>query len=197
MSDVDDETQRRRLERLFATHRRAVLGYAVRRTDDAADAADAVAETFLIAWRRRAELPRGEAERAWLLGVTRRVLANQRRGARRRSGLAERLARELTVALPVAPDAGGQRQLVRDALARLSPEDREVLLLSGWEGLAPAEIAIVLGVRGVTARSRLLRARRRLRAHLHALGWHADAPAPTPAAPAPTQTLELAKEHTR
>ena len=162
----------RRFRVLFDTHRRLVLGYALRRVDEPADAADVVAETFLVAWRRLGDVPEGEAARAWLLGVARRVLANHRRGERRRDGLTDRLAREL-MAVPVAHD---RDQVVWRALARLAEEDRELLLLAGWEGLAPAEIAKATGTLAVTVRSRLHRARRRLRAELTALGWEAGDP---------------------
>jgi RNA polymerase sigma factor (sigma-70 family) len=197
-------TARRRFELLFDRHRRSVLGYALRRVEEPADAADALAETFLVAWRRLDDVPGGEDARPWLLAVARRVLANQRRGERRRGGLAQRLAEELTAQLP-ATDHGLATQLpgadtaldhrvarVREALARLTEEDSEVLLLAGWEELTPGQIAVVLGVRPVTARSRLHRARRRLRAQLDAL----DAPsAPAPATP--RRTLDLSKEHAR
>ena len=160
----------RRFRVLFDTHRQLLLGYALRRVDEPADAADVVAETFLVAWRRLGDVPEGEAARAWLLGVARRVLANQRRGERRRDGLADRLALELT-AVAVEPD--GDR-VVRRALERLSEQDRELLLLAGWEGLTPAEIAQATGTLAVTVRSRLHRARRRLRAELTALGWESE-----------------------
>ena len=52
---------------------------------------------------------------------------------------------------------------MHEALARLRPRDREVLLLAEWEGLSPAQIAGVLGCLTVTARGRLHRARRRFR----------------------------------
>jgi RNA polymerase sigma factor (sigma-70 family) len=153
----------RRFAALFDEHRRAVLGYALRRVADPADAADVVAETFLTAWRRLDDVPRGEAARPWLLGVARRVLAHQRRGVRRHAGLAERLAGELATQLgaPTESDLG-----LRAALARLPERDREVLLLAAWEELTPSQIATVTGLRAVTVRSRLHRARRRLRAEL-------------------------------
>jgi RNA polymerase sigma-70 factor (ECF subfamily) len=62
----------------------------------------------------------------------------------------------------LAPDDGA----IEAALAQLAPEDREVLRLSAWEELTPVEIATVLGVSQVAVRSRLHRARRRLRAAL-------------------------------
>jgi RNA polymerase sigma-70 factor (ECF subfamily) len=187
MREQDDEgSERRRFERLFDRHRRPLLGYALRRVDDPADAADVLAETFLIAWRRLAAVPSGEGERPWLLAVARRVLANQRRGAARRDGLSERLGQELAVGLPQVMPCW-ERDLLRAALAQLSDDDREVVLLAGWEGLEPAQIATVLGIRGVTARSRLHRARRRLRAELTALGWDDE----------PTPILDLATEQPR
>jgi RNA polymerase sigma-70 factor (ECF subfamily) len=94
------------------------------------------------------------------------VLGNQQRSERRRQRLAERLRRELPPALeavaPTAPGAGA----VRSALALLGPEDQEILRLCGWEELTPGEIATVLGISQVAARSRLHRARHRLRAAL-------------------------------
>ena len=168
VADASEE----RFERLYAAHGRAVLAYAVRRVPDAEDAADVVADTFLVAWRRLDGVPAGEEARLWLYGVARRVLANQQRSERRRGRLAERLRRELPAALdadgPTAPEIGG----VLAALGRLGPEDQEVLRLSGWEELTPGEIATVLGISGVAARSRLHRARHRLRAALQ------GAPAP-------------------
>jgi RNA polymerase sigma factor (sigma-70 family) len=180
--DITDAMERshdeeRRFGVLFDAHRRTVLAYALRRTEDHADAADVVAETFLTAWRRLDDVPAGDDARAWLLGVARRVLANQRRGTRRRLGLAERLGSELAAQLPALEPPSETDLAVRRALARLREEDREVLLLAGWEGLTPAEIAAVTGVRAVTARSRLHRARRRLRAELDR-----QHPAPAPGA---------------
>lgn len=172
---------------LFDEHRRAVLAYALRRVDDPADAADVLAETFLIAWRRLDEVPAGAGAKPWLLAVARRVLSNQRRGARRRLGLADRLAQELSAYRPAVPTESDL--LVRRALAGLSDADREVLLLSAWEGLTAGEIGAVVGMRAVSVRSRLHRARRRLRSELDELGW--DGAGRVPAA------LGLAQERTR
>ena len=71
--------------------------------------------------------------------------------------------------MAVAGASGSEDQrvaAVRAALARLDEGDRELLRLSSWEGLAPSEIATVMGVPGVTVRSRLHRARKRLRAEV-------------------------------
>jgi RNA polymerase sigma-70 factor (ECF subfamily) len=142
-------TPEERFTAVFARCHRPVLAYAARRVDEPADAADIVAETFLVAWRRLDALPAGDAELPWLYGVARRVLANQLRGRRRRHALAQRLRDELDARL-----AG--------ALARLGGDDRELLRLVAWEGLDNAQLAAALGLRPGTVRVRLHRARTRL-----------------------------------
>lgn len=157
------ELAQARFVELYEQNVRDLLAYAQRRIPVAEDAADLVAETFLVAWRRLGEVPRGERSRLWLYGVARRTLANQRRGERRRAQLAERLRSELTAAALSLSPAEDEVTPVLRGLARLGGEDREILLLAGWEGLAPREIAHVLGITTVATRSRLHRARRRLR----------------------------------
>lgn len=132
------------------------------RAASASDAQDAVAEVFLTAWRRLDELPDGDAARVWLYATARRVIANQRRSTRRRFALQERLAQESASAPQETSD--GELTVVHEALRRLGPRDREVLLLAEWEGLSPTQIAGVMGCLTVTARGRLHRARRRFRA---------------------------------
>jgi RNA polymerase sigma factor (sigma-70 family) len=118
-----------------------------------------------VAWRRLDEVP-GESARLSFYGVARRVLANQQRSERRRERLAERLRRELPAALERAAPPVPELDVLHAALAQLGAEDQEVLRLSGWEELTAGEIASVLGITQVAARSRLHRARRRLRAAL-------------------------------
>jgi RNA polymerase sigma-70 factor (ECF subfamily) len=147
---------------LYDAHFDAVLGYALRRTSRPEDAADVVSETFLVAWRRLRHVPAG-AERPWLYGVARRVLANQRRGDLRRHRLGERLRRDLAAVVPDFSDAAVLDQSVVGAMRRLSARDEEVLALHLWEGLEPREIAEVLGLSPTVVRPRLSRARARLR----------------------------------
>jgi RNA polymerase sigma factor (sigma-70 family) len=159
-----DAVRRERFDALFEAHRFDVASYCGWRTASRSDAEDAVAEVFLVAWRRIESVPPGEAGRAWLYATARRVTANQRRSRRRRGALADRLAQERPPAASGAPAAGTDGDAsVHTALAKLRERDREVLLLVEWEGLRPAEVAAVLGCREVTARGRLHRARRRFR----------------------------------
>ena len=172
MKDPDNQ-RRLRFDALFAAHSSDIVAYCGWRAASASDAQDAVAEVFLTAWRRFDELPEGDDARVWLYATARRVLANQHRSSRRREALRERLEREPAAHMRDPPNA--EATLVREALMRLGRRDREVLLLSVWEGLAPAEIAEVLGCLTVTARGRLHRARRRFRDAFEAL--HDETPA--------------------
>jgi DNA-directed RNA polymerase specialized sigma24 family protein len=97
-----------------------------------------------------------------LFGVARNVLANHHRSVRRRGRLGERLRDVL--AGDMAPDPAidvAERDRVVRALSRLSPDDRELLTLVGWDGLAPTEAAAVLNIAPGATRMRLSRARRR------------------------------------
>ncbi|WP_232676773.1 RNA polymerase sigma factor [Nocardioides sp. R-C-SC26] len=155
---------------LYAEHFDAVLGFALRRTDRPEDAADVVADTFLVAWRRLAHVPPGHEARPWLYGVARRVLANQRRGGLRRAALGSRLRHELVRIVPDRTAESDGRLDVAAALRRLSARDQEVLELHLWEQLEPREIAEVLGLTTVVVRPRLSRARARLRSLLESDG---------------------------
>lgn len=131
MSTIDS---RRRFDALFDAHFRALLGYALRRVEEPADAADVVAETFLVAWRRIDRVPAEPEARLWLFAVARRTLGNRRRGDSRRRALAERLRDELRTARAVEAEPEGTSPLVREAMALLRPDDRELLALVAWEG---------------------------------------------------------------
>ena len=148
---------------LYRSHLSAIARYATRRTSPD-DAIDAVAETFVVAWRRFEEIPPGSATLPWLFGVARRVLANQRRGNVRRHRLHDRLCAEWI--RPVANIEASDLSPLGRALERLSEPDRDVLLMAGVEELSPAEIAAVLDVSPEVARNRLSRARARLRGTL-------------------------------
>ncbi|MEV7658624.1 sigma-70 family RNA polymerase sigma factor [Streptomyces anulatus] len=96
----------------------------------------------------------------WLYGVARRVLANDRRAARRRRDLSDRLAVQ-PQADAHAEEVIGLTDVAR-AFSRLSSQDQEVLRLCLWKELTPSEIAQVLGQAQIAVRVRLHRARQRL-----------------------------------
>jgi RNA polymerase sigma-70 factor (ECF subfamily) len=136
----------------------------LRRSEGAADAEEVVAETLLVAWRRRRELPVDDEALPWLYGVARRVLANQRRSHARRRRL-ERLLQPLTRSSTAAEEPIGVDSVVA-ATQRLTTPDQEILRLAAWEGLSHAQIAIALGCSENAAALRLHRARQRLREEL-------------------------------
>ncbi|MFC5662957.1 RNA polymerase sigma factor [Kitasatospora misakiensis] len=135
-----------------------VFRYAARRV--AADAVeDIVAEAFVVAWRRRRDLP--ETPLPWLYAIARRTIANHERGRRRGSRL---LAALLPAGRVHAQEAPGIANVhLRWAIGQLPERDREVLRLVAWEGLSVSETAAVMGCTAATASVRLHRARGRLR----------------------------------
>jgi RNA polymerase sigma factor (sigma-70 family) len=165
-AELGEELAKVRFGRLYREQARAILAYALRRVDNPEDASDVVAETFLVAWRRLDEVPLGRGERLWLYAVARRVTANIRRAEGRRTRLSERLAETLPTELALPPEPGGEAAGVLRAMAGLGDEERELLLLVAWDELSPGEAAQVLGLSQLATRSRLHRARRRLRALL-------------------------------
>lgn len=158
----DPQSRRARFEALFRGHHSAVQAYARRRVPrEAVD--DIVSETFLVVWRRLDEVP--EPALPWLLTVARNVVGTERRGAARRQRLWLKAQRDR-----VEGYDPGQFEIVDGrvlaALARLKERDREALTLVAWDGLTPAQAAVVLGEPSDRFRQRLHRAGRRLRAEL-------------------------------
>jgi RNA polymerase sigma-70 factor (ECF subfamily) len=149
-------------EVLFLDTRVALLAYLTRRAPSE-DAADLLAEVYLVAWRKRADLPAGEERRLWLFGVARRLLAEHHRHSLRRADAQDEAG---DVHAPDPHDGDDRRgESVRRALASLSDVDRELITLTTWEGLSPADAGRVVGITAGTARVRLHRARARLARH--------------------------------
>jgi len=149
-----------RFAALFRRHHAAVRRYVTRRAwPDAVD--DVVAETFLTAWRRFDALPPDPLP--WLLGTARRCLSNHRRSALRGAALLDRLRAQPAGAAAEEQARGAQRDSLLRAFARLSDAERELVMLTEWDGLQPRRVAAVIGVTAPEARARIYRARRKLR----------------------------------
>lgn len=167
----------RQFTALYAEHHRRVYAYAVARAGRSL-ADEVVAETFLVAWRRFAQMP--AAALPWLLGVARNVIRERYRAEERQHAIAaEMLA--WTADTPDVADGVAERAAVLAALAGLSENDREALTLTAWDGLAPRDAARVVGCSAPAFLVRLHRARRRLANAVEAAG--------EPAAPSPNPTL--------
>lgn len=159
---------------LFDRHAAAVHNYLARRIGGQAD--DLLAETFLIAFRRRATYqPRHIEVRPWLIGISTNLLRRYFRQEKRRyRALARLTAGEYAAAdedeAVDRADAMTLRRGLADALAKLKRGDLDVLLLTAWADMSSAEIATVLSIPVGTVRSRLHRARRLTREALSP-GW--------------------------
>jgi RNA polymerase sigma-70 factor (ECF subfamily) len=164
MSRLKRSGDRERFEDVYRDTRVRVLGYLLRRTENREDAADLLADVYLIAWRRIRDVPNGEEARLWLFGVARRVLANHHRKKRSETGLASALQTNLRLVEvhSCTPDGDLSTGPVLTALAALDERDRELLLLSAWEELSPSQIAKVVGRPAGLVRVQLHRARKRL-----------------------------------
>jgi RNA polymerase sigma-70 factor (ECF subfamily) len=143
-----------------------------RRRASADEVEDAVADTFLTAWRKLDEIPAGDQALAWLYGVAYRVLAHQWRSASRRRRLSEKLASLGLTAANLPEDVVLMRQESRQlltALASLRRSDQEILRLTAWEELSPEEIALVIGTGVGAVRQRLYQAKKKLAAEYNRL----------------------------
>lgn len=150
-------TDRQWLTDLYTQHSDAVYRYALRRVASREDAEDVLVEVFAVAWRRRESVP--EPALPWLYRTAGNVVAHVLRADQRRVRLTARLA-------AVAPLHHTDQVSDGDigaTLDSLSPSDAEILRLWAWEQLEPQEIAAVLGIAAGTARTRLSRAKARLR----------------------------------
>ncbi|MGI4894355.1 MAG: RNA polymerase sigma factor [Janthinobacterium lividum] len=143
-------------EQLFHSTRADILAYLTRRTGsgEAAEAADLLADVYLVAWRRRDDLPEGK-ERLWLFGAARRLLAQHHRHQAETQRLHQDLARRRHQPTDDPHRCSSQRPaddsfsvvaaIVHDALNELSDLDQELIMLTAWEQLSTADAARVVG----------------------------------------------------
>ncbi|MET8142220.1 RNA polymerase sigma factor [Sphaerisporangium sp. NPDC005288] len=159
---------------LFDRHAPALHRYVTRRLGDSL-ADDVVADTFLAAFRRRDRYDaRHPNARPWLYGIAANLIGKHRRTEVRfylalaRTGVDE-VAESYADRVEARVSASAAQRDLAGALALLSPEDREVLLLIAWADLSYEEVALSLGIPIGTVRSRLHRARKKTRAALGGL----------------------------
>jgi RNA polymerase sigma-70 factor, ECF subfamily len=146
----------------FERHWDEVVAYCVRRAGwTSAD--DLAAQVFAIACRRVDEI-QWDTVRPWLYGIARGVVANHLRSLQRGRRLFDRVSLERGAEAERPDDVIVRRsedEAVMCTLARLSDDDREILMLAAWEELTAPEIAGVLGISRTAAEQRCHRAKRR------------------------------------
>lgn len=157
-----DPDRDRRFEAVAADVYEPLQRY-LRRRASADDAGDVLADALLTVWRRIDDVPLDDPL-PWCYGVTRRCLANHRRGDGRRERLTEKV---VTHRLP-ADDGDPQRRIERldpdldAAIRQLTLAEQEIVRLWAWEQLEPREIAVVLDQTPNAVSVALTRARRKL-----------------------------------
>lgn len=166
MSAEEGGARERRFEEIFEAHYRAIARNLRTRGHDAADADDLIAGTFEVAWRQLDQLPPGREALPWLLTVARNLSRNARRKSQREAVFVEGLAPVTVSSTEMKIEDRAASAEVMAALAQLKTIDRDLVLLVAWDELSVAEAGQVLGLRPVTARSRLHRARQRMSALL-------------------------------
>lgn len=154
---------------LFERHAAAVHRFLVRRVGPQ-PSEDLLAEVFVAAVSARLRVRPHESGSAlpWLYGIARNVIRTHLRQRARPAGWPPDDDIDWA-AVDERVDAVGRRDELRRALAALTPDERDVLLLVAWNGLTPTESAAVLGITAEAARTRLSRARRRAQAALDEL----------------------------
>ena len=167
---VSEAADEEGLRAAFVTHGGELYGYARRSLGDGAAAEDVVQETFIRAWRARDRFdPQLGSLRTWLFAIERRVVIDHAR------------ARALRQTSPLPADMAHvgddiEKALlgwqVEEALRRLRPEHRQVLVETYYRGRSGREVATELGIPEGTVRSRLFYALQSLRLMLDELGWN-------------------------
>ncbi len=166
---------------LVQQHQTMVYHLALRMVGNAEDAADLTQEVFLSAWRSLGSFQSQAAFSTWLYRLTSNACIDFLRKEKRRSALSlttegeEEEGRELEVAdQRFSPERELEkkeaRRAVREGLAALSPEHRQVLVLREMEGLSYTEMAHLLDLEEGTVKSRLARARLALKDFLQKSG---------------------------
>jgi RNA polymerase sigma factor (sigma-70 family) len=153
---------------LFVRHANRVHNYCFRRTGSWTFAEDATSQTFMEAWRRRASIEIIDSLLPWLFAAANNVCRNSERTRRRTANLLAKTPPPEEVgdhAEDVAARVDDERQMQRvlSALRKLKRADQDVIAMCDWEGLRYDEAAAALGVPIGTVRSRLSRARARLK----------------------------------
>lgn len=162
---------------LYDSTRARLFAYALRRTRSAEDAADVTAEVFTIAWQKWDQVPDRDPQILWLYAVARRVLANRYRRIEHQRDIWEQLRMQAARSF-AGSVALEESTLATDVFVRLKEDDREILMLAGWEGLNASQLAYTLGCSALAARIRLHRARSRLTIALETAGLGDNTPGP-------------------
>lgn len=169
MEHLDAADKAAQLERLMAQYGTALWRMCTLQLRDAALAEDAVQDTFLKAYRRMDTFRGACSEQTWLMSIAINTCRDYRRTAWMRHT-------DRRIALEQLPESGAEATFsdgaVMEAVAALSPREREAVLLRYYQGMKLREVAQALHISENTAKARLHRANQHLRARLER--WYLD-----------------------
>ncbi len=147
---------------LYQHYKSPVFDFSVRMLGDTDEAGDIVQGVFLKVWERRGQLRRPERFAQWLMAMTRNDCLSALRKRKNEADLPDDIP---DLALTPAADQVQRRDeigMVCDAVGRLKPELREVIVLREYHEYSYREIGAIIGVDEDLVRSRLFSARRKL-----------------------------------
>lgn len=159
-----------RVEWAVRNHANALLVYFTRRVNPHHEAADLLAETFLVVWRRASVMPQADSEaKLWMFGIARNVLLHHYRRKSKQRTITATLTSMLSTHAPVGFERDQEFDALYLALEVLDERDRDIIGLVHWDGFSLVEVSSILSMKEGTVRSRYHRAREKLRAALDAV----------------------------
>ena len=177
-------------EELYRSTAPDLLAFLARRASNPEEATDLLAEVYLVAWRRLDKVPTDQRARLWLFGVARNLIMKDAQRHQSHQALVRDVTHELARLAAYQPETVDEdlADRMRACLNNLPTTQREVLLLTAWEGLKPREIAKVTGATANQVRVRLHHARQALARELRPPASRAadEDPAPEPLRTTPT-----------
>lgn len=153
---------------LFERHAKAIYNYCFRRVGSWVVSEDLVSIVFIEAWRRRDKALPPDKVLPWLYGIATNVVRNQRRSERRFAAALSRVPDpqpepSFTELADLRLDDERQMKRVLALISQLPRREQDVFVLCAWSELSYEDASLALGIPVGTVRSRLSRARKRLR----------------------------------
>lgn len=193
MTHEDRMEREQQFNEIYRSTSKDLLVFIARRAADPEHATDLLAEVYTVAWRRLDAIPPGTQARLWLFGVARNLLMKSSHQQRSQQTLVHELTQELARLAAYRPetDDAALTDKLQACLQKLPTKQREILLLTAWEGLKPREIAKITGSTANVVRVRLHHARQQLARELRPAKTPSEDredPASERVGPAPTVT---------
>ncbi len=153
---------------LYHRYKQAVYEYSLKMLGDTDEAGDIVQGVFLKAWERRDQLRQPARFPSWLMAITRNDCLSLLRKRKSSAEFPDDVPDKDCVTAADRVDSDDTIKIVADALRKLTPDLREVIILREYQDFSYRDIAVIIGVDEDIVRSRLFSARRKLHEMLKA-----------------------------